>query len=227
MKKLCQASTLAFLLLLTCADRGLATCGDDVDGARVPCECGDVVVSDTRLRPGDPVVSGRCLTDGLLVRARPGAESISLDLGGLSLLGSGRGTGIYVINGGKLGATVVGGDAGQRGEVAGFGTGFRARGQRSVRELRAVAFSGNARDGVVLRGASTNVVDVKAERNGGDGFRIGGRSPNLEGVEAQQNGGSGVRVTSPGARLGEVVADGNGRAQMRVNKNAAAKGDSR
>ena len=40
-------------------------CGDDVDGADVPCACGDVVVSSTVL-DDDPVVSGApCAHDGL------------------------------------------------------------------------------------------------------------------------------------------------------------------
>jgi hypothetical protein len=179
-----------------------------------------VVVSDTRLQPGDPVVGNRCASDGLFVRARAGAESIRLDLGGLSLLGSGHGTGIRIIEGGKLGATIVGGDGSQRGEVVGFGTGFRARGQRSVRELRNVSFTANVRDGAVLRGASTDVVGVQAERNGGDGLHVGGREPRIDDVQTQQNGGSGLHVTSRGARVGTAASAGNSGAQMRINRQA-------
>lgn len=68
-----------------------ADCGDDIGGERVPCGCGDVVVSDTRLRPGDPVVEGACPADGLILRAAPAASSLTLDLGGLELRGRGAG----------------------------------------------------------------------------------------------------------------------------------------
>jgi hypothetical protein len=213
------AASLAALLFAAPAG---ATCGDDVEGSRVPCKCGDVVVSDTTLQPTDPVVSGRCPADGLIVRAESGAKSIRLDLAGLSLLGSGHGTGIRVLDGGDEGATIVAGEGKTSAEVVGFGTGFRARGQRSVRELRGVAFTANARNGVTLRGANTDVVDVKAERNGGDGMRIGGRNPRIENVEAQQNGRFGLRVTSPGADVGAAVAAGNDRKQMQINKQAGS-----
>ncbi len=73
-----------------------APCGDDVKGVRVACHCGDTVVSDTRLRPEDPVVSGRCPLDGLAIRADALAESITLDLAGLSLVGTGAGIGLEV-----------------------------------------------------------------------------------------------------------------------------------
>jgi hypothetical protein len=209
------------LTVLLAAAPALAACGDDVDGKRVPCRCGDVVVSSTRLQPGDPVVAGRCPADGLIVRAQPGADSIRLDLAGLSLLGSGHGTGIRVLDGGKQGASIIAGGENESAEVVGFGTGFRARGQRSVRELRDIGFTANARNGVNLRGAGTDIVGVTAERNGGDGMRIGGRSPRLENVEAQQNGRFGLRVTSSGANVGAVVAAGNERAQMQINKNAS------
>ena len=225
MKKLFQltgAFLVGSLLVFASAGRGFAACGDDIEGARVPCRCGDVMVSDTRLLPGDPVVGNRCATDGLIVRAKRGAESIRLDLNGLSILGSGHGTGVRVIDGGKLGATIVGGDGAQRAEIVGFGTGFRARGQRSVRELRNVSFTANARDGAVLRGAATDVVGVQAERNGGDGLHIGGRQPKIDNVETQQNGGSGLRVTSPGAHVGTAVSAGNSGEQMRINKHAVS-----
>jgi hypothetical protein len=211
------------LLALAVAGSAQAACGDDVEGRRVACGCGDLVVSDTRLLPSDPVVSERCSGDGLLVRARPDASSIKLDLAGLTILGSGHGTGVYVIDGGSDGASIHGGD-GAAAEIAGFGTGFRARGQRSVRELRNLSFVANERDGVVLRGAKTQIVGVKAERNGRDGMRIGGRGPRLDGVEAQQNARYGLRVTTPGLDLDKTVSAGNQRAHVRAGSRAKRNG---
>ena len=210
--------------VLVPATRAAAACGDDVDGKRVACSCGDVVVSDTRLQPSDPVVAERCASNGLLVRAKPDAASIVLDLGGLTILGTGQGTGIYVIDGGTDGAVIVGGNGGPA-EVAGFGTGFRARGQRSVRELRNVSFTANVRDGVVLRGAGAEVLGVSAERNGRDGLRVGGRGTRLDGVSSQQNGGDGVRMTSPSVRLDDAVSAGNSGQQMHGNAHAVRDGE--
>jgi hypothetical protein len=219
MSRLLNALALSFALagILIAADRASAGCGDDVNGQRVPCRCGDVVVSDTRLQPSDPVVAERCPTNGLVLRARRGAETIRLDLAGLTLRGSGHGTGIRVLDGGAQGATIVGGE-GRRADVVGFGTGLRARGQRSVRELRDVSFTANARDGVTLRGADTDVVGVSAERNGRDGMRVGGRGTRLEGVDAQLNARYGLRVTSPGASVGAAVAAGNEKGQVRARR---------
>ena len=86
-----------------------AACGDDVNGERIACSCGDTIVSDTRLRADDPVVVERCRTDGLIVRAPAGALTLRLDLGGRVLTGDGLGTGIRVLSGGSRGAVIIGG----------------------------------------------------------------------------------------------------------------------
>src|SRR6185503_10156253 len=148
-------------------------------------------------------------------RARPDAASITLDLAGLSIIGPGLGTGIRVVDGGSEGAMISGGSGGA-GEVVGFGTGFRARGQRSVRELRNVNFTGNARDGVVLRGAGTRVDTVTAERNGRDGLRVGGRDLQVQDSASQQNGGDGVKASGRGVRLENSVAGNNLGTQVRA-----------
>jgi hypothetical protein len=173
-----------------------AQCGDDVGGARVACACGDVVVSSVRLLPSDPVVTSRCSGDGLIVRAPAGAPSLFLDLGGQTLLGSGRGTGIRIVRGGDGGAIIIGGAEAQTGVVSAFRTGLRASDLDAVSELRSVLFSGNARDGVDMRALSATVSDVAAERNGRDGVRLGGRTPRIEDVDARANGRFGVHVTA-------------------------------
>ncbi len=83
-------------------------CGDDVSGHRVPCDCGDTVVSNTTLRPDDPIVSGRCRGDGLKIEADAMAETLILDLAGLTIVGGGAGVGIEVESGGSEGAVIIG-----------------------------------------------------------------------------------------------------------------------
>ena len=45
-----------------------ADCGDDINGRRVACACGDVVVASVRLQPDDPILGAPCGGDGLVVR---------------------------------------------------------------------------------------------------------------------------------------------------------------
>ena len=121
-------------------------------------------------------------------------------------------------------SAIVGGNGGPA-EVSGFGTGFRARGQRSVRELRNVGFVANARDGAVLRGAGTEVSGVSAERNGRDGLRVGGREARLDGVSAQLNGGDGLRLTTPSVHLEDAASAGNGGRQTHATRRGEREGE--
>ncbi|HYB98614.1 MAG TPA: right-handed parallel beta-helix repeat-containing protein [Candidatus Limnocylindrales bacterium] len=169
-------------------------CGDDVGGARVPCACGDTVVSDTVLRAGDPVVSGRCRGDGLIVRAGELAETIVLDLAGLAIVGRGSGVGIDVDAGGNDGALINGGAEGRRGQIVGFAVGLKSRTPRAVRRLQHVEVRGQVYEGLNLRSAGTLVIDVRAASNGADGIRISGQGGRMIGVEAVGNAGAGLRV---------------------------------
>jgi len=184
-------------LVLLASSPGAAiakNCGDDVDGSRIPCACGDIVVSDTRLISTDPVVNGRCPIDGLVVRAPAPAESITLDLDGLSIVGSGAGAGIRVARGGSDGAAVIGERADRRGQVVGFRTGVHARSARSLRLLQGLELRGNRNDGLDLSSAGTIVRNVVAERNGRDGITFVGRGGRLVDVIATHNRGMGIRL---------------------------------
>jgi len=164
-------------------------CGDDVAGVRVACSCGDFVVSDTMLVATDPVVTDRCPTDGLVVQAAEGTDSLTLDLGGLSITGSGVGVGLLVSNGGSDGAVISGGpDSIRPGQVVGFGDGLRVRTQRALSELANVDFRGNTGDGVAIRSYETKVTAVRAFANGRDGIRISGRKATLDTLESDGNG---------------------------------------
>lgn len=171
-------------------------CGDRVGSARVACACGDTVISDTILQPGDPVVSGRCHSGGLVVRAPELAETLRLDLNGLSLIGSGVGDGITVESGGSDGAVIVGGTKDRRGEVVGFGTGINVRVARAARRIEALNLEGQRHEGMMLRMAGAMVFDVKAEKNGGDGIRVYGQGGRLLGIESRSNHGTGIRLVS-------------------------------
>jgi hypothetical protein len=205
----------AIFLLMAPSSSRAGACGDDVAGVRVPCGCGDVVVSSTRLEADDPVVSQRCEGDGLVVSAPSGAASIRLDLGGLSLSGSGSGVGIRVVRGGEGGASLVGDgqaggpEVGARGAtVSGFHTGLRAHGRRSVHEVRGITFSANAGDGVRLHAVETIVSGVAAKANGAGGVQIRGHGARIDDVTATDNRRQGLRVTGRDVAVGRVEVDG-------------------
>lgn len=172
-----------------------AECGEDVAGGRVACACGDVLISDLSLHPGDPLVQEACATDGLIVDAAPGSDALQIDLGGLTIRGSGMGTGLLVLDGGEGGARITGGDA----IIQGFMAGLRANRTGALAELSGVRAVENAGDGVVLRGRDVRVTRVFAVANGRDGIRLGGRDYVLDDVDARANGRRDVVLASNGA----------------------------
>jgi hypothetical protein len=197
------------------APASAALCGDDVDGARVPCGCGDVVVSDTILSATDPVTVNRCPADGLFVRATKGTRSLRLDLDGLSIVGTGTGTGIRVIDGGVLGAVIAGSSDGRRAEIAGFSTGIFAHGRDDLQEVFDVDVKSNDDEGIVVTSAGVRLRNVRALDNGGDGMRLSGDGSTLAAVEASGNRGVGIRVSGSGSTV-EGRAVGNARDGIRV-----------
>jgi parallel beta-helix repeat protein len=68
-----------------------ADCGDSagVGGARVPCACGDSVVTDTTLEATDPIVSGGCDDPNVVAGLDLSQPSITLDCAGLTIDGPG------------------------------------------------------------------------------------------------------------------------------------------
>jgi hypothetical protein len=159
----------------------------------VACACGDVVTSDTTLRPGDPLVSEPCPGDGIVLRARPGAETIVLDLNGLAIHGAGVGVGIRVLDGGRLGASIVGGHGPTPAVVAGFREGVRAGRPGVLASLVGVHVRDSIGHGVVVRSTGARLESIRVEGSGGDGVRAGGRSVELLGVSGQGNEGPNVR----------------------------------
>lgn len=187
-------------------------CGDDVAGERIGCDCGDIVVSDTSLRAEDPIIGKRCRFDGLVVRADPLAESITVNLGGLALVGSGLGAGIIVQRGGSDGAVIVGGDTPRVAEVAGFHIGVLVPVPGAVSRLERIAVRGNRSYGLMMRQAGAIVSDIVAERNGGHGVLIIGTGGRFVAIRADENDGKGIAIQSPGAILSDSSAILNGAA---------------
>lgn len=189
-------------LVLCAGVAAAANCGDDVNGQRVPCACGDTVVSDTRLVRTDPVVTQRCPEDGLTIRAAGQVESLTLDLAGLPVTGSGAGVGIRVINGGSLGAILIGGKDGALGQVAGFRVGVSARGSAGLRAAENLIVLGNEADGLRISGRGAALNGVVADDNGRSGVRAHGRDHSLEGVTAKGNQRYDLRVSGDGHFVG-------------------------
>lgn len=196
-------SVLAGLLMMLCPVTAAhaGACGDDVDGARVACACGDIVVSDTILSAADPVASQPCPGDGLLLAPPQDATGLVLDLNGLSLVGTGSGSGLRVLRGGTEGVVVVGGEGDTRASIARFRTGISAFGSKVLREIRNVDLVANDRDGLRVHSSGLAAVSVTAMRNGRDGLRVNGHGSTLTAVEADDNLGSGLRIGGSGATI--------------------------
>ncbi len=199
-----------FALLIGASPGYPGFCGENVDGVRIPCACGDVASGDVQIRVSDPLVQTRCPLDGLIVRAARRAEFVTIDLGGTTILGSGAGIGILVERGGADGARIVGGPPGSRAEIVGFGTGIVSAAPGALARIERIATKGNHRDGLRLREAGALLVDVSSTDNGGDGIRIVGTGGRLLGVYAARNGANGLVVVANGIIV-EGTTEDNGR----------------
>ena len=161
-----------------------ADCGDGVG----PCSCGDHVITNTALDDTDPVTSSLCPCNGLSVRS-----SVTLDLGGHTIRGSGVCVGVHINPQGGNGAVVGGG------RIASFGTGVLAildGGHTRLRDIQVVENSGS---GVNLVGFDSVVEDCLVSRNGGNGiqFETGNDPPGgglVQRCRVEDNQGDGIDV---------------------------------
>jgi len=191
------------------ATGSFADCGDDIDGQRVACECGDVVVADVRLQPGDPILRAPCVGDGLLVRPSLDGSALVIDLNGQEIVGTGVGSGIRVLPGGPAGVAIVGGVGGIQGTLTGFRDGIRALAEGALSRVTDVTVRGSTGTGVRVRGESLRLEGVRVEDNGRDGVRTSGRGVELVDVEAERNARRGV---AHHARSGEARLESRGNA---------------
>ncbi|HEY2773271.1 MAG TPA: hypothetical protein VGK20_04365 [Candidatus Binatia bacterium] len=233
--RLSALAAAAALLLATASAATAKDCGDTVGGVRVACACGDIVVVDTVLWPTDPVATERCSGDGLTLLADPRAASLTLNLGGQSILGRGYGTGIRVARGGRLGAVIVGGDEDDaRAEIANFATGIRASGRDALREVRSIDVHDCSANGLSIHASGVALDDVLSNGNGRDGVALSGHGNRITGVTSSANARDGLKVhgsagridakTTDNRRNGAVIAGRDNRIEKMVTSGNGAAG---
>jgi hypothetical protein len=209
---------LVFAGSLMAASVSAKLCGDDVEGADVPCACGDIVVSSVAL-DADPVVHGPpCAHDGLVVRAPESRRAVIVDLRGATLRGSGAGAGIRIVAGGPGGGRVI--SSGAPGTIAGFGDGIVARGSDTVALIEDVVVIDNRRDGLRISGPDFEIrrVDVRGAHR--DGFALGGRGFRIAQTRAADCGRFGYSVMGHAGQIGRAgagnVAERSGEAGFNI-----------
>lgn len=195
---------LVFAGSLMAAPVSAKLCGDDVEGADVPCACGDIVVSSVVL-DADPVVHGTpCTHDGLVVRAPETRRAVIVDLHGATLRGSGGGVGIRIIAGGPGGGRVI--SSGAPGTIAGFGDGIVARGSDTVALIEDVVVSDSRRDGLRISGPDFAIRRVAVRGAERDGFALGGRGFRIVETRAENCGRFGYSVMGHAGQIGSPGA---------------------
>jgi hypothetical protein len=207
-----RIASIALLIAALGAPAEAKLCGDDVGGQDVPCSCGDTVASNVTLSD-DPVTSTRCESDGLIVRATSATSSITVDLNGQTLRGSGRGAGVWVLQGGPGGARIV--STGSAATVEGFRDGVVAHGNESIALLEDIVARASTRDGIRLFDVkAAEIRNTESLNSGRDGFSMTGKDNRLidtRSVGSQRHGynvmGGGFTLGVPG---GGNVAEGNG-----------------
>jgi hypothetical protein len=204
-------SLLACTVLITAGEVGAKNCGDDVGGQDVPCACGDTVVSDVAL-DGDPILDEPCPADGLLVRVSDTRSGLTVDLRGATIRGQGRGTGIWVLNGGKGGASIV--STGSVGTVDGFHDGVFGKGPDSISLVENVQATHSGRDGIRVVADGYEIRNAYASDSGRDGIAAMGNAFKVSGTKTEKSGRAGYWIMGMEATIGTPqasnVSDGAG-----------------
>jgi hypothetical protein len=157
------------------------------DAVFAQVSCGDELTADTTLTDTDPVVTGVCPKHGLLLGASSPGVGVTLDCGGRTIAGSGKGIGLKV-GPGVEGATIL------NCVVDGFKSGI---------VLGGAGFHG------VFGGVVTDST--------GDGVTVSSDGNVVGGVVVQNNRGYGIKVSGRENEVGETsVAIGNGKAGLFV-----------
>jgi parallel beta-helix repeat protein len=228
----------SFLLLaapVTPATAGfLGTCGRDLPPpapgfpiGNVGCDCGDRVVTDTKLSAFDPITTKIC--DDIPADPDGGkaaltvAAGVTLDLGGLLIQGTGDAagsTGVFLhdgaqVNNGRIigfriGVSSIGGTVMEKLTVAGNGIGIfvlELTGGCTISE-NTVFLNGD--EGIAGFCDNGRVEKNTAFLNGSVGIRVLGNRNRLIENEAFSNRGHGILVTGRLNRLEDNRADRNG-----------------
>jgi hypothetical protein len=204
-------AVLAWTLLVGAGQVGAKNCGDDVAGQDIPCACGDTVVSNLAL-DGDPILDAPCPADGLLVRVNDTRSGVTIDLRGATIRGQGRGMGIWVLNGGKGGASIV--STGAVGTVEGFNDGIFAKGPDSVTLVDNVTAARSGRDGIRVVADGYEIKNAGARDSGRDGITAMGNDFKVSGTRTENSGRAGYWIMGMQATIGtpeaSVVSVGSG-----------------
>jgi hypothetical protein len=216
-KRMAISSLLGIIAAVALAEFAWAAdCGGVLDPnnptGKVPCSCGDTVVTNTTLVSpsadpvnGDPVVSTAdadfCAGDGLLM-APPSLTRITLNLGGNAIRGSGSGIGLRIVGTGVR-VNI------RNGTLRNFETGLTnigsITGDARIREISAIQ---NVH-GINLEGNSHEVDTNQALDNSDTGLRVAGNSNVLIFNQVSRSGNNGI----------EVIGDRNRLATNRMNRN--------
>lgn len=209
---------LAVVLSLMAGEASARLCGDDVDGKDVPCSCGDTVVSDLVLT-NDPVTVLRCRNEALIVRAPVDKESLQIDLNGKTLRGRGRGSGVWVMYGGRGGARVF--SSGGAAIVEGFGDGIVGRTKGVISLVDNLTILNSKRDGIRVFADRTEIRNCETRNSGRDGFSVRGAQWVIKSSKAVESRRFGFNASgeggSLGVRRGALVAEKSGRAGFNVS----------
>lgn len=209
-KNFFPAAAVSLVALLSPVDAKL--CGDNVAGNDIPCDCGDLVVSDTVLTD-DPVTRTTCSGDGLVVRANGGDRGLTLDLRGATLRGGSKGAGIAIAYGGSGGARIV--SSGGPANIVNFRDGVHGHGQNALNILSGVLITEPARDGVRINGGrKSRISDVTVIDAGRHGFWLNGQRYRLRKTRAFNSRQTGYTVMGESTTLGTpgsgAIARGSG-----------------
>ncbi len=186
-------------------------CGDNVGGQDVPCACGDTVVSNLVLGD-DPVRDAACPSDALIVRAEKAQAGLTIDLRGATLRGSGKGAGVWVVNGGSGGARVI--STGGRATITGFMDGIIGHGVDTVKLIDGMTVVGSIRDGMRVEAGGYEIRNSEVRNAGRDGYAVEGNGFQLSGTRAINSARYGYFIMGKEAVLGTPgagpVSDGSG-----------------
>ena len=174
-------------------------CGDDVDGSRVPCACGDTVVSDLTLSD-DPVTTTPCAGDGLVIRAAAADHGVTIDLAGKTLQGTGSGFGLWFVYGGPGGARLL--SSGGRATLVGFTDGIIAHGIDSVASIDNVLLRKPKRDGVHVAARNYQIHAVEVQDAGRDAVVAGGRGFDIRATRVSNSRRFGFLISGLGGTIG-------------------------
>lgn len=184
------------LFILACAAI-LLLAGPAQAPAFAQVACGEALTHDATLARHDPVTTGACPRNGLIL-----GDGVTLDCSGLTIAGKGRGTGIGVASGAE-GVTII------NCVVDNFETGIDLGGLGSHTVEGAVVLRSKA-NGLEILTDSNTVTGTVAQKNGKIGFYIKGDGNDVETSVALENGKAGFSIGGKNHYLDSNFSISNG-----------------